>query len=334
MSHTAPDMIDLFKMCPTGDGYPVSLMTAGFSRMTIEIVTIPYRYDDYLVGLGRGPQALLEAGLEKRLKAAGIATGSVSEVLVPEDQHAEGPRAANIGRIGMHAAQFIASARANGNPVLVLAGDDTAAIGVIAGLQIAHGPAANIGLIWIDAHADFNTPETTVSGILAGMPVSILAGLAGPIWREAAQLQATIPTDRILIAGARSIEEREEVLLRSTNVRVITTDEVRAGNTFENAVDRLAERVDLFVVNIDLDVLDPTLVPSASTPEPHGLSIKHIARMLKYVISTGKTAVVAVTSLNPGGRQRGERSIESTLALLESSLQDWKESDQDSHAES
>lgn len=300
--------------------------------MTIEIVTIPYRYDDYLVGLGRGPAALIDAGLVKRLKAAGVPTGDVHVVTMPDGDRTDGPKAANIGRLGMHAAQVIADAHAGGRPVLVLAGDDTSSIGVIAGMQVVHGAAANIGLIWMDAHADFNTPETTVSGILAGMPVAILAGLAGPIWREAAQLQATIPTDRILIAGARSIEDREEVLLRSTNVRVIAADEVRKEQTVENAIDRLAERVDLLVVNIDLDVLDPTLVPSASTPEPNGLSIKQAARILKYIIATGKTAVIAVTSLNPGGRQRGERSTESALALLESSLQGWTEVDKEHHA--
>lgn len=291
--------------------------------MSIQIVTIPYRYDDYNVGLGRGPQALVDGGLAKRLSNSGLDVGEVRDVRLPDEERADGPKAANIGRLGMYAAQVIADARNAGQQALVLAGDDTAMIGVIAGMQVAHGAAANIGLVWLDAHADFNTPETTVSGILAGMPVAILAGLAGPIWREAAQLQATIPTDRILIAGARSIEDREDVLLRSTNVRVITPEELRDGQAFENAIDRMAERVDAFVVNIDLDVLDPTLVPSASTPEPHGLSIKQVSRMLKYAISTGKTAIVSVTSLNPGGRQRGERSIESALSLLESSLQGW-----------
>lgn len=302
--------------------------------MTIEIVTIPYRYDDHLVGLGRGPEALLQAGLQKRLAAAGITTGEVHEARLPDEERTEGPKAANIGRLGRHAAEVISTARGGGNPVLVLAGDDTAAIGLVSGLQDAHGLAASIGLVWIDAHADFNTPETTVSGILAGMPVAILAGLAGPIWREAAQLQATIPTDRILIAGAREIEEKEDVLLRSTNVRVVTTDEMKGVNVFENALDRLADRVDMLIVNVDLDVLDPTLVPSASTPSPDGLSIKQVARMLKYAIATGKTALIAITSLNPGGRQRAERSIETTLALLESSLAGWERMEITRNAES
>lgn len=302
--------------------------------MTIHTVTIPYRYDEYLVGLGRGPRALIDAGLEKRLRAAGITATPPVEVVLPDEERVDGPVSANIGRIGRHAAAAIAKARSDGSPVLVLAGDDTAAIGIVSGLQHAHSPAASIGLLWFDAHADFNTPETTVSGILAGMPVAILAGLAGPIWRESAQLQATIPTDRILIAGARDIEEREEILLRSTDVRVITADEIKGGGVYQNAVDRLASRADYLVVNVDLDVLDPSLVPSASTPSPDGLTIKQTARMLNYAMSTGKVAVVAVAGLNPGGRQRGDRSIESTLALLEASLSGWTNHEKDIDAQS
>lgn len=292
--------------------------------MTIQIVSVPYRYDDYLVGLGQGPKAMLEHGLEKRLRVAGMTTGEPVEVTLPDEDRTDGPIAENIGTLGRHVGQAIATAGENGDPVLVLAGDDTATIGVISGLQRAYGPTSAIGLVWIDAHADFNTPETTVSGILAGMPVAILAGLAGPIWREAAGLQATIPTDRILVAGAREVEDREEILLRSTDVRLVTADEIREGHAFENSIDRLASRVDVIAVNIDLDVLDPTLVPSASTPSPNGLTIKQTARLLKYVISTGKVAAISVTSLNPGGRQRGDRAIESALTLLESSLGDWK----------
>lgn len=302
--------------------------------MTIEIVTVPYRYDDHLVGLGRGPHAVLQAGLQKRLAAAGITTGEVREASLPDDERTDGPRAANIGRLGSHIAASLVEARGEGSPVLVLAGDDTASIGIVSGLQDVHSATASIGLLWIDAHADFNTPETTVSGILAGMPVAILAGLAGPVWRESAQLDATIPTDRILIAGIREMDDKEEVLLRSTNVRVITTDEIQRGHIFENALDRLAERVDYLYVNIDLDVLDPPLVPSATTPSPSGLTLKQASRMLKYAIATGKTAVIAVTSLNPGGRQRGERSVESAIALLESSLANWNEMKGTDHAES
>ena len=302
--------------------------------MPIQIVTIPYRYDEPNDGLGRGPNALLKAGLRQRLKGIGIETAEPVEATLSDEERVPGKLAINIGRLGSDTAAKVCNAISDNSPVLVLAGDDTAAIGVISGLQRAHGAAANIGLVWLDAHPDFNTPETSYSGILAGMPVAIIAGLAGPQWRDAAQLQVTLPTDRILIAGVRDVDEREELLLRSTDVRVITSDEAARGTIFENAIDRFALNVDFIALHLDLDLLDPSLVPSASTPAPNGLTIKQTARLIKYVIATGKTAVVTVAGLNPGAGARGERSIQSALSLLESALGAWTSTGESTHAES
>jgi len=284
---------------------------------------VPYRYDEPRDGLGRGPDALLAAGLVRRLRAAGLEVGEPVESTLPDDERVSGPVAVNIGRLGAHTAERVAEARAGNRPVLILAGDDTAAVGVVSGLQKAHGVATPLGLVWLDAHGDFNTPETTYSGILAGMPVAILAGLAGPLWRDAAGLQAPLATDRILIAGVRELDEEEERLLRSTDVRLVMADELRSGDTFAQAVGRLAEQVELLALHIDLDVLDPSLVPSASTPSRHGLTIAQAAGMIRTVIETGKTAVVCLTSLNPGAGARGERSVASALSLLETALPAW-----------
>lgn len=291
--------------------------------MTIHIVTVPYRYDDYMDGLGRGPVALLRAGLQSRLKAAGIDSTAPRESKLPDDERVEGPIAANIGALGRHTATLVSEALSDGNPVLVLAGDDTASIGVVSGVQLAT-EGKRLGLVWIDAHADFNTPETSFSGILAGMPVAILAGLAGPIWREAANLKYTIPTDQILIAGLRATDEKELALLQSTAIRIVEAKSPRRSELYENALDKLMAHVDVVVVNIDLDVLDPQYVPSASTPEANGLSVRQAAWMVNQVTRRGKTAAVCVTSLNPRAGGLGERSVNSTLALLEQALVDWK----------
>jgi arginase len=130
-------------------------------------------------------------------------------------------------------------------------------------MQAAGGAAERIGIVWTDAHGDFNTPETSYSGILAGMPVAILAGLAGPLWREAAGLLAPIPTDRILLAGARELDEKEETLLQSTEVRLVRDAQLRDKSTFNEAVRRLANRCQSLVLHVDLDILDPRFVPSA-----------------------------------------------------------------------
>lgn len=291
--------------------------------MPVHIVTVPYRYDEYMDGMGRGPVALLKAGLRSRLGAVGVTTAEPQESRLPDEERVDGPVAANIGALGRHTAELVSDALGEGGPVLVIAGDDTATIGVVSGVQLA-SPDAQIGVVWIDAHADFNTPETSFSGILAGMPVAILAGLAGPIWRESANLRHTLPTDHIVIAGVRMLDDKEGSLLHSTDVRVIEAKSPQRSQFFEQAIDRLAARVDAIVVNVDLDVLDPQYVPSASTPEANGLSPKQVAWMINQVTKRGKAAAVCVTSLNPGAGTRGEKSVASTLSVLEQALPGWE----------
>jgi arginase len=291
--------------------------------MRVDLVTVPYRYDEHGEGLGAGPDALLAAGVLERLQAAGLDVDGPHEAHLDPAGREEGRTALNIGRLGADTARLVATTRRSGAGALVLAGDDTAAIGVVSGLQQAAGAGAAIGVVWVDAHGDFNTPETSFSGILAGMPVAILAGLAGPLWREAAGLAAPIPTDRIVLAGTRELDDKERELLSSTEVRVIPAGEIRTASRFAGVVEWLAGRCALLYLHVDLDVLDPRFVPSASTPSADGLSIEEAAAALVTVLQTGKVAAVTASSLNPGAGSRGERSVASALKLLEDALPAW-----------
>lgn len=291
--------------------------------MRIDLVTVPYRYDERGEGLGAGPTALLAAGLLDSLRVGGREVTGPHEACLDPAVREEGRTAPNIGRLGADTARLVADARRHGDGALVLAGDDTAAIGVVSGLQQADGAGTPIGVVWIDAHGDFNTPETSFSGILAGMPVAILAGLAGPLWREAAGLAAPIPTDRIVLAGTRDLDEKETELLRSTDVRVVPAGELRPPDRFAGVITWLAQRCSLLYLHIDLDVLDPRFVPSASTPSANGLTIDELVGTMGIVLETGKVAAVAITSLNPGAGARGERSIASTMKVLTGAVPAW-----------
>jgi len=288
------------------------------------LITVPYRYDDREEGLGAGPSALLHAGVLQRLVARGHQVDGPWEATLEAAEREDDRTAVNIGRLGSHTAALVAAARQAGSGALVLAGDDTAGIGVVSGVQRADGVGTPIGVVWLDAHGDFNTPETSYSGILAGMPVAILAGLAGPLWREAAGLAAPVPTDRILIAGVRDLDEQESTLLRSTDARVVTAAELTDGSTFPAAVARLAARCTHLCLHIDLDLLDPALVPSASTPSANGLDIEEAVGAIATVLETGRVATLCLTSLNPGAGKRGERSVASALALLEQAIPAWQ----------
>ncbi len=288
--------------------------------MQIDIVTVPFRYDRRGDGAGQGPDALLAAGLVNRLARAGVTVAEPVSAELPDDERTDGSIAVNVGRLGAHTASHVARSRSAGSRVLVLSGDDTAMVGVVSGLQQAHGAEAKIGLVWLDAHGDFNTPDTSYSGILAGMPVAILAGLAGPLWRGAAGLAAPIATDRIVISGVRELDEREETLLNSTDVNVVRGRD-RSGH--QRAIERLARTCDILCLHIDLDVLDPGLVPSSGTPEPGGFSVQEAAEFVRTVTDTGKVAVLSIAGLNPGAGQRGRTSLASTVALIDLVVPAW-----------
>ncbi len=290
--------------------------------MRLQLVTVPYRYDERGEGLGAGPAALLAAGLRDRLAAGGREVGEPLEATLDPADRVEGRTAVNIGRLGASTANHVAAARRAQAGALVLAGDDTASIGVVSGLQQADGAGTPIGLVWLDAHADFNTPETSYSGILAGMPVAVIAGLAGPLWRGAAGLGAPLPTDRVLLAGIRDLDEKEETLLRATDVRIVRADDL-CGAGFGAAVDRLANRCTHLCVHVDLDLLDPRFVPSASTPSANGPSVDEAAEALARVLATGKVATVCLAGLNPGAGERGRTSLASAARLLERALPAW-----------
>src|SRR5215218_1608887 len=291
-------------------------------QMQIQPITVPYRYDEPDEGLGLGPAALLAAGLVDRLGKAGHQLTAVQAASLADADREEGRTAVNIGKLGASTAGLVVEALRSGPGVLVLAGDDTAAVGVVAGLQEFAGDA-RLGVVWFDAHGDFNTPDTSFSGILAGMPVAIIAGYAGPNWRGAAGLVTPVRTARIMLAGVRELDQKEKELLDTTSIRIVSADEVRDGGVISAAVGEFARSSDLLLVHIDLDVLDPHLVPSSSTPSADGLSVTETVAAMSAVFQTGKVAAVSVSSLNPGGGQRGDRSVKSAIALIERALTAW-----------
>lgn len=293
--------------------------------MEIQPITVPYRYDEPDQGVGRGPAALLAAGIGERLAALGLTVREPLESRLDPAAREQGQTEVNIGRLAASTAGLVASARNEGHGALVLAGDDTGAVGVVAGLQAANGADAAVGVIWLDAHGDFNTPETTVSGILAGMPLAIIAGLGDPHWRNAAGLVKPVPANRILLAGVRELDEKEHELLRSTSIHVIHATQLRDREAFDRAIRRLLETCTSVLLHIDLDVLDPYLVPSSSTPAANGLGIAEAAAAMATVLQTGKVAAVCASNLNPGGGLRGETSVKSSIAVLEQALVHWRE---------
>jgi arginase len=259
----------------------------------VEVVGIRYRRTE----LAQNDERSLDAFADAGVYGSAQVPFTVIEPKILESHRVE-DEPANLGTFGGRVAEAVAAARRQGKGVLMTGGDCTHITGVVGGLQDAHGSEARIGLVWFDAHGDFNTPNTTLSGMLGGMPVSVCAGLSFPQWREGSHIAAPLPTDRILMVDVRNLDVPEEQLIRATAVKIARVADGFNGDVdLETAVTELAHRCDLLYLHIDSDILDESYVPNHGTKEPEGPSIDQVAAAIETVMATGEVAALAVVSV-------------------------------------
>ena len=254
-------------------------------------------------GVDMGPSAIRAAGLEERLRSLGYEVRDCGNVESPE------PEATSLGderarylpqivETCERIAGVVAGAASAGETPLILGGDHSAALGTLGGLASVHGPG---GVLWIDAHSDVNTPETSPSGNVHGMGLAAALGLAGERFASAAWPLPSLDPRRVALVGTRQLDEGERRLLREAGVRVFTMSEVdRIG--IERAV---RESLDLiggaaFVhVSLDMDALDPEIAPGVGTPVRGGLTYREAHLALELVAESGLVGSFEVVEVNP-----------------------------------
>jgi arginase len=230
----------------------------------------------------------------------------------------------NLGLIGGKIAEEVAAARKSGKAVIMTGGDCSHITGVLGGLQDAHGAGARVGLIWFDAHGDFNTPKTTLSGMLGGMPVAVCAGLAYPFWREQSHIQSPLPTERIVMVDVRNLDRPEEQLIRATDVQIARVAPGFTGDLeLGEAIEALARRCDYLYLHIDSDILDERYVPNHGTREPNGPDMAQVHAAIETVMATGKVAAYAVVSIYGAG-EGADISRASGIELIAGGLDSWR----------
>jgi arginase len=234
-----------------------------------------------------------------------------------------GVQADDLGLFNGTIADLVAAARRAKKAILLTGGDCTHLTGIVGGLQQAHGAATRIGLVFFDAHGDYNTPQTTISGSLGGMPVAVCAGLAYPRWREGAKILAPIPPDRIVMAGLRNLDPAESQLIRATGVTVAAIAPGFSGKILDQAIKDLADRCDMIYLHIDADVLDEVYVPDHGTKEPNGPNMEQVLQAVLTVMQTGKVKAYAVVSIYADGPDRA-RNVASGIELIQGGLTAWR----------
>jgi arginase len=254
-------------------------------------------------GVDMGPSAIRYADLDERLGALGcdvVDWGNV-EAAVVEALEVEDERARYLAEIKSACgllADLVCNVVGRGFLPLVLGGDHSVAIGTVGGLARTFGPG---GVLWIDAHADVNTPETSPTGNVHGMPLAALLGLAGPAFASDRWRLPAVEPQRVAMVGVRSLDEGERALLRSVDVAVFTMSDIdRIG--LERAIRESLERVSgpgFVHVSLDMDALDPEVAPGVGTPVRGGLSYREAHLAMELVAESGLAGSLEVVEVNP-----------------------------------
>jgi len=185
-----------------------------------------------------------------------------------------------------------------GRVPLVLGGDHSLSVGTVSGVRQVH---PNTGIIWLDAHGDFNTPDTTPSGNVHGMSLAALLGLGAEELVACSAGRPVQPEQTVLI-GVRDLDDGERELLRKTGVRVFTMQEVdRLGlpAVMDQALDRLRKHVDRIHLSLDLDVFEPDLAPGVGTPKSGGLTYREGHLAMEMIAELGMLISMELVEVNP-----------------------------------
>ena len=273
------------------------------ARPEIAVIGAPLDLGQGRRGVDMGPSAIRYAGLEERLVGLGYVVrdeGNV-ETAVAEATALRDERARFLPEIHDTCeliAARVAEATTRGALPLVLGGDHSVALGTLGGMASVHGPG---GVLWIDAHSDINTPETSPSGNVHGMALAAALGLAGPGFESDAWPLPAVDRKRVALVGTRLLDDGERRLLREAGVRVFTMSEVdRIG--IERAVRESLDRISgpgFVHVSFDMDVLDPDVAPGVGTPVRGGLTYREAHLAMELVAESGSARSLEVVEVNP-----------------------------------
>lgn len=313
--------------------FPLSVSAQSYAEGKIKVAIVRNR--------SQGPEVMEKGGLLDMLKEWGCEISKVSTVrLTPAEnkQYGEWNKAALESQ---HLGKLIAENGKDEYFTIGLLRNCTDLLGMLAGLQHL-GPAKDtqksdsrnlqstglagrkplrVGLVWIDAHADFNTPETTLSGMLGGMPVAIASGMCLTRLRLKAGLDPALPTKYIVMAGLRDVDPLEQELLDRSQCEFLSVEDIRnLSDNIHRQMKRLSRLTDIIYIHIDMDVLDPKEVLGHPLTAPEGPTSKELAAALEVMFQYEKAGAIGIASLPFGERDKDLISLKAAYRLIEGSI--------------
>jgi arginase len=277
----------------------------------IRILGVPLDLGQARRGVDMGPSAVRVAGLEASLEAIGhvVEDGGNIAVAIPEQKKEGDPRAKYLKEITAtctkHAETVMKTLEAGKVP-LVLGGDHSVAAGTVAGVAEFYRQQRRqdqkVGLIWIDAHADINTPETSPSGNVHGMPLAAVLGLGPPELANIFGFSPKVQAENCVLVGVRDIDAAEKENIRETGIEVYTMrdiDERGMRTVIEEALRVAGRGTAGYHISLDMDWIDPEDAPGVGTPVRGGASYREAHLAMEIIADHGRMTSFEIVEVNP-----------------------------------
>ncbi len=287
----------------------------------ISIIGVPSDYGQRRRGVDMGPSAIRYAGVAERLSLLGYLVNDEGDIRVLQELETKNEdrtlrNLQEVIKLSSELAVAVNNAVKKNEVPLILGGDHSIAIGTLAGLGNHY---ENLGVIWFDAHADINTPDSTPSGNIHGMPLAISLGLGDERLTHLMGYAPKIKKENIIIIGARSIDDGERMLIKELGIKVYTMHEIdRLGMTYvmEDAISYLKGRhVDGVHLSLDLDALDPLYTPGVGTPVLGGITYRESHLAMEMLQEAGFISSAEFVEVNPILDERN-RTADVAVALI------------------
>ncbi|KAI9011748.1 Ureohydrolase [Hyaloraphidium curvatum] len=296
---------------------------------TVGIISAPFSGGQPKNGVEEGPSHLLDFGLVDQIESLGWNVDYDEELpayerLRPKEDPPIGKlrKVRYVSRVAEDVHRRVYEQCQKGNVAVTLGGDHSLALGTVSG-SAAH--YQDLVVVWIDAHADINTPETTHSGNLHGCPVSFLLGIAEDV-EPLRWLKPCLTADRIVYIGLRDLDAPEKTILRKHGVKAFSMHEVDKygiGRVMELALDHVNPKRDKPIhLSFDVDALDPSVIPCTGTPVRGGLTFREGHYICEAVAETGCLVAMDLMEVNPilGDQNNMLQTVSVGCGLVRSTL--------------
>jgi arginase len=280
----------------------------GDSLVTVHVLGVPMDLGSGRRGVDMGPSAIRIAGLDDRLVELGHRVVDEGDLVIKnmEELKVGHERARYLDEIARAAgilARKVDRILTQGHFPLVLGGDHSIALGTVSGISaFGKSQGKRMGLLWVDAHGDINTPETSPSGNIHGMPLAALLGFGPSELTDVAGPGPKLEASRVALVGIRSLDPGEKKRLKETGVQVHTMSDIdRHGvhKVMEKALARISSGADLVHVSFDLDAVDPTVAPGVGTPVKGGLDYREAHLIMEIIADARVMTSLEMVEVNP-----------------------------------